>query len=98
MRRREKNMQAANEDILLLRRYAETGDAEAFSDIVGRYQEFVYWATRPTLKTWPRSVSCGLCGGPAASDLRWGDGSTTAPPICRLMKRSGRQLDADARR
>jgi len=42
MRRREKNMQAENEDILLLRRYAETGDAEAFSNIVGRYQEFVY--------------------------------------------------------
>ena len=31
-------------DLLLLQRFADTGDAEAFSEIVGRYQHFVYAA------------------------------------------------------
>lgn len=35
-------MEPLNEDIVLLKRYAETGDAQAFSSLVGRYQGFVY--------------------------------------------------------
>jgi len=37
-------MKQREKDIVLLHRFAETGDAEAFSDIVGRYQDFVYGA------------------------------------------------------
>ena len=37
-------METENKDILLLQRYAQDGDAEAFSKIVGRYQDFVYSA------------------------------------------------------
>ncbi|NQT18877.1 MAG: sigma-70 family RNA polymerase sigma factor [Planctomycetes bacterium] len=35
-------MKPTNEDVAILKRYAETKDAEAFSALVGRYQGFVY--------------------------------------------------------
>ena len=35
-------MQPASKEIQLLQRYAKAGDAEAFSEIVGLYQDFVY--------------------------------------------------------
>lgn len=37
-------MKEKDRDIFLLQRFAETGDPETFSEIVGRYQEFVYGA------------------------------------------------------
>ena len=35
-------MATTSNDILLLQRYAEHGDAQAFSELMGRYQDFVY--------------------------------------------------------
>ena len=39
-----------NDDLFLLKRYAKAKDAEAFSEIVGRYQDFVYGACLRVLR------------------------------------------------